>query len=396
MSNGELSGLSPRRDFRILLLALGTFAIGSDNFVIAGVLHPLANEFGTRVESAGQVVTAYAATYAISSPLLTAATAHFRQERLVIAALAGFACSDIACAFSADIFAFALARIVAACCAALYIPSAYALAAALWPANHRGTAMATVALGTTLAMFVGVPIGTSVGHEFGWRVTFLFDAALGLIAVILLGVQHIVPGAIAARPNWLTNMSPIGRRRTALSILATLFWSVSTFSVYTYVSAIFGDSLKLDNIAPLLFGYGLGALTGSQLAGLLVDRFGPTRPIVVAVVVSTINFGLMTITGGTVVSAAAGLFVMAFCTWIALVAQQTRLLAIEPEHAAIVLSFLTSGIYVGAALGAGLGGALLATLSRYAPLYGAAFLMAIGLIAFLAADSSNRKGWGVT
>ena len=391
VSNGTRNQPSPRRDARILLLALGTFAIATDYFVIAGVLKSLASDFAIRAESAGQVVTAYAMTYAVSSPLLATATARSRRERLVVTALAGFACMDLTCALSQNIFVFAIARVAAAGCAAIFIPGAYTLAAALWPGKRRGTALATVALGTTLAIVVGVPAGTSVAEVFGWRATFALDACIGFAAAVLLAVRSIAPGTLQNRSISLAHSRLIGGYAIVLSILATLFWSAGTFSVYTYISMIFGDQLGLKNVTPLLTGYGLGALAGSQSAGLLIDRFGPARPIIAAVMVSSVNFGLMAVTGGAVVSAAASLFIMAFCTWTALLAQQSRLLAIDPEHGAIILSFLNSGIYLGAAMGAGIGGILIAAASRSAPLFGASCLMIAGLLVFLIASRQDQQ-----
>lgn len=111
-------------------------------------------------------------------------------------------------------------------------------------------------------------------------------------------------------------------------------------------------------------------------------------PIIAAIAANAANFAFMQLTGGTASSAAAALLMMAFCSWTALLAQQTRLLALEPDHGAVVMSLLVSAIYVGSAAGAALGGLLLAHVSTYAPPYAASMATALGLALFVL---SNRR-----
>src|SRR5258708_39476939 len=110
----------PSFDPGIVLLALGTFAIGADVFVIAGILKQIAADVAVSVEAAGQMVTAYALTYALGSPLLAAVTAHWRRERLIIIALAGLAGADTACALAPNFTLLVRPRLCAGSWAPLY------------------------------------------------------------------------------------------------------------------------------------------------------------------------------------------------------------------------------------------------------------------------------------
>ena len=138
-------------DVRIYLLTLGTFALGTDVFVIAGILPMIAGDLGVSVEAAGQMVTVYALTYALGSPILAALAAQWHRERVVVLALAGFATADLACSLAPSFAILLAARFLAGASGALFSPTAYTIAAALAPAERRGAALARVALGMTSA-----------------------------------------------------------------------------------------------------------------------------------------------------------------------------------------------------------------------------------------------------
>lgn len=378
-------------DPRILLLALGTFAIGTDVFVIAGILPRIAQDLQVSVEAAGQMVTAYALTYALGSPLLAAVTAHWRRERLIVIALGGFALADAICALAPSIVVLLAARIVAGSCAALYAPTAYTMAAALSPAERRGVGLATVALGMTSATVFGVPLGTFIGHRLGWHATFVLGSALAASAAAALKLGRIPPVSAAAPPGLGARFLPVARLEVLLGLLGNLLWSTGTYTIYTYSAVLLGARLGLDDIALLLLGYGLGGLAGSQLGGRLVDRFGTTAPIVVCVALNAGNIGLLNLTGGTELGAGIALFIMGFCGWAIFPAQQSRMLTLAPEHGGVVLSLISSTIYIGSAFGAALGGLLLAHFPPTAPPYAASAATVLGLLLFLLGNRGRGR-----
>ena len=376
-------------DIRIYLLALGTFAIGTDVFVIAGILPMIAGDLGVSIEAAGQMVTVYALTYALGSPVLAALAAQWRRERVILLALAGFSTADLVCSLAPSFAILLAARFLAGASAALYAPTAYTIAADLAPAERRGAALARVALGMTSATVMGVPLGTWIGQRAGWHVTFLLGFALAASAAVALRLGRIPPLGAAGVPPLRQRFAPLTRPRVVASLLANLLWSVGNYTVYTYSAVLLGARLGMANLALLLLGYGLGGLSGSQIGGRLVDRFGTTAPILVCVSINIINLAALNLTGGSVVGAAAALFVIAFSGWAAFPAQQSRLLALEAQHGALVLSLISSTIYIGSALGAALGGLLLAEGVPSVLPYAASLASSSGLAIFLL---SLRRG----
>jgi len=380
-----------RLDSRIWLLALGTFAIGTDVFVIAGILPRIAADLGVSIEATGQIITAYALTYALGSPLLAVLTARWQRGRVTVLALAGFALADALCALAPGYGVLFAARLIAGSCAALYSPTAYTLAAALAPEERRGAGLAAVALGMTSATVIGAPLGTWIGSTFGWHVTFLIGCTLSASAALALKLTRLPPSLPGAVPRLAERFSPMLRPAVLTSLIANLLWSTGNYIIYNYSAVLFGERLHLDNIAWLLLGYGLGGVTGSQLGGRFVDRFGATAPIVASVAVNAVNIALMNITGGSELGAAIGLFILAFAGWAVFPAQQSRLLAMEPAHGGVVLSLIGSTIYIGSAVGAGLGGLLLAHFAPTVPAYVAAATVGLGLACFLLSIPAARR-----
>jgi predicted MFS family arabinose efflux permease len=375
-------------DIRIYLLALGTFAIGTDVFVIAGILPMIARDLGVSVEAAGQMVTVYALTYALGSPILAALAAQWPRERVILLALAGFATADLVCSLAPSFAVLLAARFLAGASGALFSPTAYTIAADLAPAERRGAALARVALGMTSATVMGVPLGAWVGQHAGWHMTFLLGFALAASAAVALRLGRIPPLGAAGAPPLRERFAPLKRPRVVASLIANLLWSIGNYTVYTYSAVLFGARLGMENIALLLLGYGLGGLSGSQTGGPLVDRFGTALPILVCVSINIVNLAALNLTGGSVFGAAAALFVIAFSGWAAFPAQQSRLLALEARHGALVLSLISSTIYIGSALGAALGGLLLANRAPSILPYAASLATSSGLAVFL---SSLRR-----
>ncbi|MFC5661510.1 MFS transporter [Kitasatospora misakiensis] len=153
---------------RLLLLALGTFAVGTDTMVMAGILGPIADDLGVSVTAAGQLVTVFALGYALLAPPLAALTARWPRRRLLLTALAVFGAANALSALAPSYGTLLATRVLAAAGAALYTPTANAVATTLVTPERRGRALATVLGGMTVATALGVPLGTWIGRT-DWR-----------------------------------------------------------------------------------------------------------------------------------------------------------------------------------------------------------------------------------
>jgi MFS transporter, DHA1 family, inner membrane transport protein len=161
--------------------------VGTDAFVVAGVLPAIAKETGVTVGLAGQLVTLFSIAYGVSAPLLMALTGRLAPTRVLLMALSAFCLANVASALAPTFPLLLLTRILAGCLVAAYAPLAFAVAVQLAPRERRGQALGLVAGGYTLATVLGSPLGTWVGEHLSWRMSF------GLVAVLAGGALFSLP-----------------------------------------------------------------------------------------------------------------------------------------------------------------------------------------------------------
>ena len=177
-------------------MAFGNFAVGIGALVVAGVLQPIAASFETSLSSVGLLITIYALTYAVGSPLVIAFTGRRERRTLLVVGLGAVVLGNALVALAPSYAAVFLGRIVTALGAATFTPVASAVAALLSPPEERGRAIALVFAGFTAATALGVPLGTYLGLVVGWRLTFGVVAALALLAGSF--VLRLVPAHVDA------------------------------------------------------------------------------------------------------------------------------------------------------------------------------------------------------
>lgn len=352
---------------KLLGLAIGAFAIGTESYVVAGLLPQLAADLGVSVSAAGQLITVFALTYALGAPLLTVATANMERRRLLLVSLATFALFNLLAAAADNYLTLMIARIGLALSAGTFMPAASAYAVAVTPAAHRGRAISIIYAGLTVATVVGAPFGVLLAQRFGWRAPFIGVsvmslAALAGLALTLKPVRGVVSVSLGER-------LAIARRPDVLGVLAvTTMTLTGVYGIYAFIAPYLQHSAGLSGtgIAAVLFVFGVGSAVGNLVSGSLSDRIGPRRIIVAVLGTLTVLFALLSVWPTAFSPAVArwlivptlllwGLFGWSFPS-----AQQARIVSLAPKLAPITLSLNTSAIYLGASLGAFLGSIVVA------------------------------------
>jgi DHA1 family inner membrane transport protein len=374
-------------DRRLLMLALGMFAMGTDNFVVAGILPNVAASLHTSVSLAGQMVTVYALSYAIMAPVMAAVAAGWPRKLLLVLALGIFVAGNVISALATDLNTVLWSRALAGLGAAMFAPTALGVAASLATAETRGRALATVTAGLAGATALGAPIGTFIGGFGGWRSTLWFVALLGLVSMI--GVWTLLrslpqPPRISLRDR----LAPVRDIRIALTLLTSLFAFGGFLMVYTYAGLVLdrvtgGDARVL---AGMLLLWGLAATAGNTVAGRLVDRFGSRKIIEAGLCLAIINFCALPWTSAYLPSALMALVIWGLCGWGLIVPQQHRLVKIAPQVAPLLLALNNTATYTGLACSGVLGGLALLFLDRHYLSVVGAGLIAIALVLAKAAD----------
>lgn len=374
---------------RTYLLAAGAFAVGTSAYVVSGVLPAVSAELDVSVTAAGQLTTAFALAYAVSAPLLATITARWERRRLLLAALLVAALGNAISAVATTYPLLLSGRIVAALGAAAYTPAATLFATALRPPAERGRAVATVFGGLTLALALGVPIGSLLAGNIGYRSVFALVAVVSIVTAVAVRMQLPLMAGSPAVP--LRERFAVAADRRVLTVLAiTVFGVVATMSVYIYVVPLLTATTGLagSTIGGLLLAYGLGAIVGNTWGGRATDRFGSIPTLVATLAGFVIMIATLPLTATTAVGAAVALFVWSVFTWSFNPPVQNLLLELAPTGG-LVLSLNASAIYLGMGLAGVLGGAVIGTVGVLAlPEVGAVLgLVVVGLLFLLRAGT---------
>jgi predicted MFS family arabinose efflux permease len=352
----------------VFWLALAAFAIGTEAFVIAGLLPIVSADLQISVAATGQLVTAYALAYALGSPILAVAFNNFDRRDVLTLALSGFIAANLL-AVAATSFPLLLAsRVLMAMGAALCTPTAIGVAVALASPERRGRAVALVTSGITVATVIGVPLGTMVGNQFGWRATFVMVAALG--AVALAGVLYGVPRGLPNSTATLGERLAVARHPGVLYALATtVLWAIGGFTVFTYLAIpLQGLGFNAADISLALLIFGSAAAIGNMLGGTLADRFGPlpTAAVGLAGMATALVLLSLVLKSATPDHARYAVLLLVFgwaiAGWAFYPAQVASIIRIDPRSSVIALSLNASALYLGFALGGAAGGVVLSIL----------------------------------
>ncbi|NUR90175.1 MAG: MFS transporter [Nonomuraea sp.] len=332
-------------------LALGNFATGTGMFVTAGLLGPISRDLGVSLSAAGQLMTVFAISYAILSPLLAALTARLSRRRVLLIALALFVLGNALTAVAPTYPLVMLTRVLAAAGGAMFTPTASGVAAALSTPERRGRALALVMGGLTVSSALGVPLGTWLGGAASWRATMWLVVALGVIGFV--GVLAAVPDVTVAVPSGLRErFAPLGDRRVLAVLTTQLLVFGAGFTAYTYI----GSLLDLP-LPAVLWAWGIGGVIGNQIGGRLTDALGPRRMVFVGLAASTVILALIPVANLALPVALVWGLAWGILGWLIAPAQQYRTVAAVPDNVAIGLGLLSSAQYVGVFV-AGIAGGL--------------------------------------
>lgn len=367
----EATALKPAGEGSLLppaFLALGTFAIGTEGFMIAPLLPTIADDLGMSLSATATLVVVFTLVLAVSSPISTVLTASLRRRDTLLLAMAIFTAGNLIAALSSSFATLMLARVMMAVAAGLYIPGANSLAGIIVPASKRGRALAIVSGGMTIAIALGLPLGAIVGHAFGWQTTFLAVAVMGLVAIAGIGLGVRSDAGLGIAVASLKQRLGVVRRPAILRLLAvSLFWAIGAFTAYPYIAPYLKAVLDFgaNGISATVSMWGLAAAIGVTVGGTLNDRFGSNRVVLSSLIALSISFAALAV--ATLLAPAEALVVAllaiaawGFSVWSLFPAQMARLIAAGPvSEASVALALNTSTMYLGFSIGSAIGAGII-------------------------------------
>ena len=374
-----------KSSFAPTALLLGNFVIGTSIMGPSGMLGELSSGLGVSIRDAGLLITFGAAALFICSPLSAWLTGRFDRRKFLGGLIVLLALCNVASAFASDYATLMTIRLVMMAVAAPFTPQAAGTVSLIVPVEKRGSTIAYIFLGWSLAAAAGLPMVTIIASYAGWRTAYLCIAALSCISFLLLiwRLPPRVSGVAVELKTWVS----LGRNPlVVMLLLITILQMSGQFIIFTFMAPLL---TRLAHATPgaiaVVFAlYGIFGFIGNVMATQLVDRWGSYRTSLVFVVVLLAGMAIWAVGAGSLAVMAVGVSVwgVGFASTNSM--QQVRLVGAAPPFAGASVSLNTSVLYVGQAIGSAIGGALFARdMLQAAGYVGVVFVVAALLVVMM-------------
>ncbi|HSU45606.1 MAG TPA: MFS transporter [Arthrobacter sp.] len=351
---------APNVGMAIFALAMGGVGIGVTEFTMMGLLKEVEQGLGITTPEAGHLISAYALGVVVGAPLLAAVGAKLPRKKLALGLLLFFTVANLTSFIAPDYGSMLLSRFAAGLPHGAFFGVAAVIAASLVPPTRRGWAISMVMAGLSVSNVVGVPFATWLGQTFGWRLLFVLVGAIGLLALVM--VWRFVPFQ-AAHPDASIRreLGALKRLQVWLALLVGIVGFGGFFATYTYIAhtmtAVAGIPSALIPLVVAL--YGLGMVAGNIVGGRLADKsvMGTLYRVLPAIAVALVVYA---VAAHWQWSAMVMVFVVGASGSMLIPALQTRLLDASPDAPSLASSLNHAALNVANALGAFLGGLVIA------------------------------------
>ncbi|WP_405783036.1 MFS transporter [Streptomyces sp. NBC_00859] len=376
----------------LIALALGGFGIGLTEFGIVGLLPEVADNFHVSEAAAGYLVSGYALSVAIGALALTAAIARFDRKKSLVGLMVLFIVGNLISAVAPTYELLMAGRIVAALCHGAFFGIGAVVASDMVAEDKKGSAIALMFGGLTAANVLGVPLGTFVGQQFGWRSTFWAITVIGVIT--LIGIQVLVPQTTSAGQTSLRGELAVFRRgqvwvSLALSVLA--FGAV--IGAYTYIAFTLTDvsGFATSTVPWLLVVFGVGTFIGNFIGGKAADK-SLNATLIGIMALLTVLLAVFALTAENKVATIISLLLMGTIGLAAAPGLMVRIMKYADDAPTMASGANVAAFNVGNALGAWIGGLTIAAgFGFVSPLWVGAGLALAALVVAAGGGSLSRR-----
>ncbi|GAA2738129.1 MFS transporter [Pedococcus aerophilus] len=377
----------------LLALALGGFGIGLTEFVIAGLLPQVAADFAVDEATAGWLISGYALSVAVGAIGLTAAVTRFNRKHVLTALMVLFIAGNLVSALAGSYEVMLLGRVLAALTHGAFFGIGAVVAAGLVAPEKKAGAIAMMFAGLTTANVLGVPLGTLLGQQLGWRSTFWAIAVIGVVA--LVGMATLVPSqpVSADEPGLRHELGAFRSGQVWLSLLVTVLGFGGMFGAFTYIAYTLTEvsGFASTTVPWLLVLFGLGLFAGNWAGGRAADR---SVPVTLTVVLAglTVVMAVFAATADSPVMAVVGLVLMGTFGFATVPGLQMRIMTYAGSAPTLASGANIAAFNVGNAAGAWLGGLTISAGLGYAStLWDGAALSLGALVVLVVADQLARR-----
>ncbi|MEV5963068.1 MFS transporter [Kribbella sp. NPDC051952] len=377
----------------LLALATGGFAIGTTEFVTMGLLPQIADGVNISIPTAGHVISAYAVGVVVGAPVIAALGARTGRKRLLLGLMAVFVLGNVLSAVAPSYEFLMAARFVTGLPHGAFFGIGAVVGASMVPSGRRAWAVSMTMVGLPVANVIGVPLTTLMGQRLGWQAPFLAVGGLGLLTLVAVWFW-VAPQPVGSDVNVRSELSALARPQVWMALLVGMVGFGGMFATYSYITPTMTELAGFSESAVtiVLAVYGVGMTCGTVIGGRLADRalMGSVYGGLIAVAVVLGTFGWL---AQTRPGALIGVFALGFSASILVPSLQTRLMDVAHEGQSLAASLNHSTLNIANALGAWLGGVVLAAGYGYEwPSRLGAALAVAGLILALISGLMDRRG----
>ncbi|MDR7317094.1 MFS transporter [Brevibacillus nitrificans] len=305
-----MSESKKRSTLALLALAISAFAIGTTEFISVGLLPLISLDLQIPVTTAGLTVTLYALGVTVGAPVLTSLTSRVPRKMLLFWIMAFFLVGNTIAATATSITMLLIGRVVSAFAHGVFMSIGSTIAADLVPHDRRASAISLMFTGLTVATVTGVPLGTYLGQQLGWRTAFMAIVIVGVIAMI--ANMLLVPSNLrkGVKTTFGDQLKLVTNSRLLLMFIITTLGYGGTFVVFTYLSPLLTDitGFTAGQVAVILLVYGIAIAIGNMMGGKLANRNPLTALLIMFVIQAIVLFVLF----ATVPFKVAGLITIFF------------------------------------------------------------------------------------
>lgn len=349
---------------KIYILALISFLVGTSQYIISGILDKMAAALGVSIGAAGQLITVFSLTYAIGTPILMVLTSKMERRKLLIYTLFVFIVGNLLSVIVPGYGLFMIARIIMALSTGVAVVTVLSIAAKIAPANKKASSIATVVMGFTASLIIGVPIGRFITSTYGWKFVFI-GIALLVLFVIFIVINTIPKMNGDASIPLKRQIAMFKKPKIALALSITFFLMTGYAIIFTYLSPFLVNTVGMsDHLLSITFlVLGVASLFGSKLGGLSADKKGVIFTLKRGLLVNLTSLVVLLFISHSNIAVFIILTVWSFAAWSSGATQQYNLATISPESSDVLLGLNQSMMQLGFAFGAGLGGVIVGQIS---------------------------------
>lgn len=344
----------------LLALAAGAFGIGVTEFAPMGLLPVIATDLSVSIPSAGLLISAYALGVVLGAPLMTLATGRVPRRTLLIGLAGIFTIGNALSALADNYALLMIARIITSLNHGAFFGVGAIVAAGLVPPDRKAGAVAAMFMGLTIANVVGVPLATWAGETLGWRASFWGIAMIGVMVMAALALT-LPKAAAPAAGDMLAELRVLGRRRILSALALTVIGSSAMFTVFTYITPILREQTgaSLGFVTAMLVLYGLGLTVGNWVGGKFADR-SVDRTLIVTL--AGLSFVLLTFAVAMPLASVSAvlIFLWGIASFALVPPLQVRVMDAAREAPNLASAVNIGAFNLGNAIGAALGGAVIA------------------------------------